>query len=284
MAAVSQDRPWGKRRRSRWLVCGVVALCAACHGKAPGGQVLAVVNGEEITIPELNAEAQARGLVIGNDAQARKALLQELIERRLLAQTARKEGLDRTPDYILQSRRAAELTLVEELTEVASHAAGQPTPQKLSAFIAANPQAFGQRAVVTVEQMGLAGPVAPAKMTAVAAASSLEQAAAILGNPALANSSLMQTWDTAQLDRDSAARLLQARTYQVLVLHPPGSGWFVVRKISATPTPVPAGEQADVARQLVQAQASQQVSALLLDRARSQARIAVAKESDSKGH
>lgn len=284
--AVSQDERPGKRRRSRLLAAALLlALSAACSREPPAdGQVLAIVNGEEITIPELNAEARARGLVIGNDAALRAALLQELIDRRLLAQTARKEGLDRTPDYILQSRRAAELTLVQELAEVSGHAAREPTPQQLSAFIAANPQAFGQRAVVTVEQMSLPGPVPATKAAAVAAAPSLEQAAALLGNPGLASAKAMQTWDTAQLDPDSAVRLLQAPTNEIMVLHPPGSGWLAVRKINATPSPVPPNQQAAAASALLKQASARQASAQLLQRARSRAKIEIPKAPDRRSH
>ena len=261
----------------------LLALCAACHERVPEGQVLAVVNGDEITIPELNAEARARGLVIGDNPGVRQALLQELIDRRLLAQAARKRGIDRTPDYILASRRAAELALVQELTTDAGRSAQQPTREQLSAFIAANPQAFGQRAVVTVEQMALPAPVTNDKADAVARASSLEEAAAILGNKSLAASKAMQTWDTARLDRDSAATLLAARTGQLVVLHPPGSGWVVLRKISATPASVPPDQQGAYAAQLAKAQISQQFAVNLLSRARSQARIAMGTEGADRG-
>jgi peptidyl-prolyl cis-trans isomerase C len=270
------------KRVGRGLFLAMLALTAACHAQAPGGQVLAVVNGEEITIPELNAEAHARGLAIGNDAGARQALLQELIDRRLLAQAARKEGLDRTPDYILQSRRANELVLVQQLNEVVSHSTGQPSPQQLSAFIAANPQAFGDRAVVTVEQMGLPGPVPAAKAAAVAAASSLEQAAAILGNPELANSKAMQTWDTARLDPQSASELLSAADGRLLVLHPPGSGWLVARKVSTAPSPVPPAQQQATAIALIKAQAVEQADAALLNRERAHSRVAFAKDGDEQ--
>lgn len=282
IAGVSQDRRQGKRRWTA-IAAALFAVCSACHQEAPDGQVLARVNGEEITVPELNVEARARGLSIGSDVAARDALLQELVDRRLLAQAARDQGLDRTPDYILQSRRAAELTLVEELTEAAGHAARRPTPQQLDAFIAANPQAFGQRAVVTVEQMSLPGPLAADKAAAVVGAPSLEQAAAILGNPALAGSKAMQTWDTARLDRPSAAALLQAPADRLLVLHPPGSGWLVLRKISAVPSPVVAGQQQATALALINAEESQQATALALARAQQHAKVEMVKEPDQTG-
>lgn len=271
----------GKRGRCRWVLA-MLALTAACHAQAPAGQVLAVVNGEEITIPELNAEARARGLAIGNDAGARQALLQELIDRRLLAQVARKEGLDRTPDYILQSRRANELVLVQQLNEVVSHSTGQPSPKQMSAFIAANPQAFGDRAVVTVEQMGLPGPLPAGKAAAVAGAPGLDQAAAILGNPQLADSKAMQTWDTARLDPQSASELLGAAAGHLLVLHPPGSGWLVARKVSASRSPVPPAQQQATAIALIRAQAMEQAAAALLNRERSQSRVVIGKEADEQ--
>jgi peptidyl-prolyl cis-trans isomerase C len=283
MRAVSQDRRRGKWSPARLLVGMLLAVCAGCHERVPEGQVLAVVNGDEITIPELNAEARARGLVIGDNPGVRQALLQELIDRRLLAQAARKQGIDRTPDYILASRRAAELALVQELTTDAGRSAEQPTREQLSAFIAANPQAFGNRAVVTVEQMALPAPVPADKAAAVARASSLEEAAAILGNKSLAASKAMQTWDTARLDRDSAATLLAARVDQLVALHPPGSGWVVLRKISATPAPVPRDQQAAYAAQLAKAQISQQFAVNLLSRSRSQARIAIGTEGPDQG-
>lgn len=266
------------------MVGVLAAVCTACEQRGPSGQVLAVVNGEEITIPELNGEARARGLVVGNDAAVRAALLQELIDRKLLVQAARKRGVDRTADYILAARRVSEAALVQQLVTDAGRSAEQPTAQQLTAFIAANPQAFGQRAIVTVEQMPLPEAVPAAKAAAVSAAGSLEKAAALLGNDRLTASKAMQTWDTARLDAESGGRLLNLPAGQLTALHPAGSGWILVRKVSQTPSPVPMDQQTAFAASLAKAQISQDFATRLLNQARSTAKIVVGTGPDRPPH
>jgi len=105
--------------RSRGVKCFIISLAmaalAGCDGGPVSGQVVAVVDGEEITIPELNAEARARGLVIGTDRALRDRVLQDLIDRKLLVQAALDRKLDRTPDHLLAKRRSDEMLLANEL-------------------------------------------------------------------------------------------------------------------------------------------------------------------------
>src|ERR1043166_1152046 len=72
-----------------------MVLLAGCAKKAEG-QVAAVVNGEEITLQEVNAELGDGNVPEGAaGAAARQTALQRIVQRRLLAQTARDEGLDK---------------------------------------------------------------------------------------------------------------------------------------------------------------------------------------------
>ena len=62
-------------------------------GKKATGQVVAVVNGDEITLDELNAELNNVNLPPSADKKlAMRQLLQQVIDRRLLAQTAKEQG------------------------------------------------------------------------------------------------------------------------------------------------------------------------------------------------
>ena len=85
------------------LVC--LALLAACEKKATG-QVAAVVNGEEITLQEINTELEALS-PSQQDAKDKKKLqqaaLQRIVERRLLAQAARDDGLDEGATLVMQT-------------------------------------------------------------------------------------------------------------------------------------------------------------------------------------
>lgn len=109
------------------LLLGAALFVSGCgknsstEGALGKGQVIASVNGDDITIFELNAELQGVTLPSG---EARKkieqAALQRIIDRKILAGIARERKLDKTPQYLIQTRRADDMLLVNLLQEDAS--------------------------------------------------------------------------------------------------------------------------------------------------------------------
>src|SRR5689334_24360697 len=90
----------------------LAVLASACNRKAEG-QTVAVVNGDEITVPDLNFALNQAKVPEGADKKlARSQLLQQLVDRRLLAQQARQEGIDKTAEYLNARRRADEDLLI----------------------------------------------------------------------------------------------------------------------------------------------------------------------------
>jgi hypothetical protein len=72
----------------------VAATLSACGDKAKEkkpGQALASVNGEEVTVLQLNEELQRAGVTAAQQDTASKQLLQVLIDRQLLQEAAAKE-------------------------------------------------------------------------------------------------------------------------------------------------------------------------------------------------
>ena len=94
------------------------ALLTACHSSPPTGQVIAVVDGVDVTLAELNSEGRARNLAIGSDRAQRDAAIADLVKRRLLVRAAESRGLDRTPEFILAERRARDILLAQQLVSV----------------------------------------------------------------------------------------------------------------------------------------------------------------------
>lgn len=143
-----------------------VALLCGCQ-KQPGGQVLAVVNGEEITQQELKAEAEASGAPAGADIQSMTpALLERVVERNLLAGSARDQGLDRGPEYLARRRQLEQALLA---TLAMRRLVGTPTPpsqSEIDAFIAANPAMFASRQKLTLDQVRFATPSDPKQIKA----------------------------------------------------------------------------------------------------------------------
>jgi EpsD family peptidyl-prolyl cis-trans isomerase len=129
------------------------ALLTGCGEKATG-QTVAVVNGEEISASELNAELAAANLPQGADKkQVLPQLLQTMIDRRLLAQRAAEQGVDKTPEYVSRQRRMNEELLINMSSRRQADSAKLPTQREIDAFIAANPGMFQQREILSLDQL-----------------------------------------------------------------------------------------------------------------------------------
>lgn len=128
-------------------------LLVSC-GSAPTGQVVAVVNGEEITLQELNAQIAKMNLPAGADGkQVRQEVIKQLVDQRLLAGAAKEEGLDRDPSYIVQQRRMNEDLLVQLYGKKFADTMRAPDDTAITKFIAENPNMFGQRKSYIVDQV-----------------------------------------------------------------------------------------------------------------------------------
>jgi peptidyl-prolyl cis-trans isomerase C len=160
----------------------MVLSLAACGGdKTPGGQVVATVNGEEVTLPELNAEAAAANVPENADKkQILPALLQRVVDRKLFAAEAKKKGLDKQADFLVQRRRAEETLLAQALIKPQLQAASVPSASDIGKFIAENPSMFSGRARYRLDQIVFPRPQDVSKLQALETASTLDQVAAKL--------------------------------------------------------------------------------------------------------
>ena len=157
------------------LIGGValLALLTACNdkNKAPTGQVVATVNGEDITVHELNGELQQlRAPADAPKKQVEQFALQRVVERKMLADVARKRGLDKNPQFLLAERRLDEGLLVQALQSDIAKAVPRTTREAAQKFIEQNPQLFNERKIYTLDQIQFlrpanlaALPLAPAK-------------------------------------------------------------------------------------------------------------------------
>jgi EpsD family peptidyl-prolyl cis-trans isomerase len=123
-------------------------------GGKPTGQVVATVNGEEITSLQLRTELgnfSSRDPAIMKAAQ--QQALQRIILRKLLAEEARKEKLDKGADYTLQVERGQETLLAQLYQRKLAGQTSQPTRADAEAFVAAHPEMFANRRVLFVDQV-----------------------------------------------------------------------------------------------------------------------------------
>lgn len=136
------------------LLISVAATLAACGGKgasAPTGQVAATVGGQEITLSEVRLELGSLAAA-PNAPQVQQAALQQVVNRKLLAAEAAKQGLDKTPVGAVVLQRARDLALIELLQQNIQAKVPRASADEAKAYVAENPVAFAQRKLVALEQ------------------------------------------------------------------------------------------------------------------------------------
>jgi peptidyl-prolyl cis-trans isomerase C len=140
------------------LAAGLLTL-AGCKDSAPAGQVAATVNGDEVTIQELNSEIQAANLPQNVDKQAaQRAALQRVIDRKLLVDAAEEKGVDKTPEFLAQKRRAEEMMVAQAYARQQLSAVPVPSEADIRKFMAERPTMFAGRQQLTLDQIRFAPP------------------------------------------------------------------------------------------------------------------------------
>ena len=170
-----------KNRIGFALLCAGTALVAGCAKKAPSGQVAAKVNGKEVTLQEINTELQASNIPASADKQTvQRALLQRVIERKLLMGAAEEKGLDKTPEYLAQKRRGEELLLIQSYARQQLSAIPVPTQAQIDKFLTDNPTAFAHREQLVLDQIRFATPPNPSTLSTLKDVHSMDGVAAQL--------------------------------------------------------------------------------------------------------
>ena len=194
--------------RHRIILSLTVALLAtACDRKAEG-QTVAVVNNEEITAAELNAELANANLPADVDKkQATARILQGLVDRRLLAQQARNEGIDTSPEFLNRQRRMTEDLLIGMMAQRQMNTAKLPTAQEIQQVQAAQPQIFGKREIWDLEQVAYPTPKDPAVQQRILGTKSMAELTTVLSQAGVQFQRAKNRLDTAVMPADLFGRL-----------------------------------------------------------------------------
>jgi peptidyl-prolyl cis-trans isomerase C len=184
-------------------MCAAAALVAGCHKGAPEGQVAATVNGEEVTLQELNTELQASNIPANVDKQvAQREALQHIIDRKLLLGAARDKKIDKSPEFQSQKLRSDELLLAQTYAKQQLAAVPVPTDGDISKFMADHPNAFGGREQLQLDQIRFRPPKDPKSLNALNADHSLDAVAAHLTQMGIKFDRVQAGLDTASVPTD----------------------------------------------------------------------------------
>src|SRR5437868_15423272 len=121
---------------SQRIVLAIVLACivSSCEKKHQG-QTVAVVNNDEITASDLNAELGNANVPAADATKdVRAQALQRLIDRRLLAQQAKADDLDKSPEFLNQQRRMNEELLINMLVSRQANTAQVASAAEIAQF------------------------------------------------------------------------------------------------------------------------------------------------------
>ncbi len=148
-------------RSSTLLVVATAALALAGCDKlgigsdsAPKGQVVAILDGQEITVLEVNAELAGTPIPpTMSRRDAEKLALENILTRRMLSKVAEERELHKRPEFLLQERRASEQLRVQSLARDIAAKVVVPSRDEADKFIAENPYLFADRKFLILDQI-----------------------------------------------------------------------------------------------------------------------------------
>jgi len=154
-------------RAARLVVLPIVmaAFLAACGDKSESGgeakatQAAARVNGDEITVHQINQILQRQqGITPDQTDAASQRILEGLIDQQLAVAKAEEQKLDRDPQ-IVQSLDAARRNILARayLERTANAVAATPTPEEIRKYYDEKPALFSQRKVYALQEFTVAG-------------------------------------------------------------------------------------------------------------------------------
>ena len=157
LAGSSESKRGNARQRLLQLgvALAVAASLSACGNKEEKktGQALASVNGEEITLLQLNEEMQRSGVQPAQQDKARKQLLEALIDRQLLQNEAVKDKTDRDPKVVQAIERAKALIVAQAYMQKRIGTPARPSKQEVSDYFEKNPIFFSNRKVLVMNEL-----------------------------------------------------------------------------------------------------------------------------------
>jgi len=273
LRAGSGNRPGLRAAAAAALV--LVAL-SGCGDKAPParpGQALANVNGEEITVLQLNEEIQRANIPAARQQQASKQLLQALIDRELLEHAAIGEKLDRDPKVMGAIERARSLIVAQAYMQKRLAKVAPPTPGEVEAYYKAHPDYFDKRKQFRMEQLTLAArDLTPEVRAAADGARSLEEVAVWLDAHGIQYGRSQATRSSADLNAGLAKKLLEMPKGQLFSVRE-GERAMLLALAEVRDAPVPLTVAAPQIAQFLVTRKHKELAAAEVERLRQGAKI-----------
>jgi len=136
------------------LIISILEACSSENKAKAPGQVAAIVNGEEISIYQLEDALHQSGLISDEKGkQAIPQLLTRLINQSLIMQQAKADKLEREPGVMMAMEIAKKQILTEEWLQRKMKSITKPSAQEVEDFYNTHPELFEKRKVFQLKEL-----------------------------------------------------------------------------------------------------------------------------------
>ena len=235
------------------IAVALALMVAACGGKSdvPSGQVVATVDGKEITLADLKAEIGNEG---GDDAASQAQALERIIARKLLAAEARKQELDSTPLAAIMKTQAEETALAQLLARKVTEGVPKVSEDEVNEFLRSFPASVTDRRLLAVDQFFVPN-MPPKVLEEIAKVKTMEAAEAILNANKVVFRRTVSNIDTITLDPIYAGQIVDTEGTDIFVM-PVGQAAEIGRIVSSRPEPITGDAARQAARTIMMRQRS----------------------------
>jgi EpsD family peptidyl-prolyl cis-trans isomerase len=241
-------------KRHVLFTAATLASClviAGCSSEAePTGQVVATVEGVEITQTDLNAElAGLKGRNADEQKLLERSALENIVNRTLLAQAAAAQDLDKSPDGALTKRRAEQMAMISLFEKSVTAKTPEVSTEEASEFVTENPMLFDQRRIFLVEQIAV-NANSPKLLKDLEPLNTMPEVQAYLTSMKLNSQLSFGVIDALQTDPAITRQILALAPDAVFVL-PQGESVRINRIRDSQTVPVTGADAAAVAKEIL---------------------------------
>lgn len=201
------------------MTAAVLSACGGDKAEKKPGQALASVNGEEITVLQLNEELGRVNPQLAQQETTRKQLLEALVDREMLEAEAIKEKIDRDPKVVQAIERAKATIVAQAYLQKRIGTVARPTKAEVEAYYNEHPQQFAQRKQFDMRQLVLSSAdITDEVKKTIDSSKSLEEVAVALEASKVKFARAQLTRSTTELPPELAKRLLDMPKGQMFII------------------------------------------------------------------
>lgn len=202
------------------LLATMLAWLSGCGAdRAAVTKLAAKVNGAEISVEQLNgALATVQGISPATADQARREVLDKLIEQQLAIEQTREKKLDQSPEVLRAIDAASREILIRAYRDQVVAALPKATMEEAKTYYAAHPQLFAQRRVYNLQEIIMPAQGVPVdKLREIANGKSIEDIANWLKQKNIPFSGNATTRTAEQLPLDMLPKLHELKDGQSVI-------------------------------------------------------------------